>query len=71
MLCIGIDALIMMKLVAKSIVTLVPHDFHAWVGTEDEWEGISLPWGPDVVEIWSNRSDDVFNGRAKPAHYHA
>ena len=51
MLCIGIDALITIKLAAKRIVTLVPHDLHAWVGTAGKWEGISLPWGPDVVEI--------------------
>ena len=40
MLRIGIDALIMMKLVAKSIVALVPHDLHAWVGVAGKWEGI-------------------------------
>ena len=71
MLCIGINALVTMKLVAKSIVALVPHDLHAWVGASGKWEGISLPWVPDVVKIWANCSDNFVNCRAKPAHYHA
>ena len=60
MLHIGINALITMKLVAKRIVALLPHDLHAWVGATGKWEGISLPWGPDIVEILSNSSEDVW-----------
>jgi hypothetical protein len=51
MLCIGIDAMIMMQLHIESIFALVPHDLHALVCGAGKWDGINLLRGPDVVKI--------------------
>ncbi len=67
MLDIPVNVGVLVVLGTKVFDALMPQKLHLWIFAAGKWDGVNLPLGPDVVEVWSNFKHNCLDSAAEGA----